>query len=328
MRSLLSCLILLVFFLFPGTAGAEGLTVIVAAETILPGPHITLGDVAAISGDNHARIEALRHLKIGNAPFAGRSIVLPMNIFGTRLLNKGVDLSGIEWKVPPYVKITAAHQILKSTEISAVAKDCILAQFAGKTSEDLIINQIGRQSDLVLPPGELTLNARLVQSSHTGLTACVDVDVLINGKLQNTIKMRFQVKLFEEVAVTTKPIAAGKVLTAENLKMERRDTSQGNSNIEYITDLNKVMGLTVRRTIGAGLALNAAALVKPRIMKRSNQVNIIAQSGGIEIVTTGIALQDGYEGQIIRVQNQNTRKIISAKIIDAETVKVLLHGGK
>jgi flagella basal body P-ring formation protein FlgA len=326
MRLLLSCLIIGMFILFPGGAEADELTITVAAEAILPGPHITLGEVATISGADQARIETLKELNLGNAPYAGRSVVLSMETFGARLLNKGVDLTGITWEVPPYVKITSEHQVLTGENIAARAKDYLIQQFTSKAPADLSIEQIGQQNDLILPPGAITLKPRLTQGIRSN--TAVDIDVLVNETIINTVRPRFQVTLYEEVAVTAKPIGAGSILTLENLRLERRDVARSTRSTEYITDLNKVLGLAARRSLGAGLVLDVSSLVRPDIIKRADPVTIIAQRGGIEVTTAGIALQDGYEGQIIRVQNQKTKKIITAKVVNADTVKVLIHGGR
>jgi len=45
----------------------------------------------------------------------------------------------------------------------------------------------------------------------------------------------------------------------------------------------------------------------------------------MEVTSAGQALQDGIEGQLIRVQNINSTKVISAKVIDGTTVQVLTY---
>lgn len=323
MRSIRLFLLLGIFILFPGIAGAQGLTVKVAADTIVTGPQIILGEVAEIEGDDPARVETLSQMNLGQTPPPGQSITLSMETFGARLLNsKGADLSGIDWQVPPYVKITSASQKLSGDKIVAEAQNYIFSQFKGQSADDLIVSPIGKQNDLALPPGDVSLTVSAPQGIRFGGPAGINVNVSVNGQLITTARVRFQVDLFEEVVVTVQPISSGTTLTLDNLKMERRNLSRSNSSLEFITDINKVLGLAARRSVGTGIILDSSMITKPVILQRGQTVTIVAQRGGIEIRTSGVARQDGYEGQLIRVQNIDSKKMLSAKVINSETVRV------
>jgi flagella basal body P-ring formation protein FlgA len=51
-------------------------------------------------------------------------------------------------------------------------------------------------------------------------------------------------------------------------------------------------------------------------------IHITAKVGDANVQTQGIALQDGKDGQVIRVRNTVTKKIVSGTVIDADTVQV------
>jgi flagella basal body P-ring formation protein FlgA len=64
---------------------------------------------------------------------------------------------------------------------------------------------------------------------------------------------------------------------------------------------------------------------KPVLIKRGSMVILIALVGSMEVTASGQAMQDGYEGQLIRVKNVNSNKIVLGKVIEENKVQVLTH---
>ncbi len=60
----------------------------------------------------------------------------------------------------------------------------------------------------------------------------------------------------------------------------------------------------------------------PFAVKRGQLVRIVAEKNGIYVETTGRALQNGRVGDIIRVKNIYSKKVIEGKVKDDETVVV------
>ena len=108
-----------------------------------------------------------------------------------------------------------------------------------------------------------------------------------------------------------------------NLRSERMDI--GKLGAGYYTDLNKVVGLASRRSLKPGMVLIDSMLVKPVLVKRGAAVNIVARIGSLEVTALGQAMQDGTQGQLIKVQNVNSAKFISARVLDGTTVQVLTY---
>ena len=60
----------------------------------------------------------------------------------------------------------------------------------------------------------------------------------------------------------------------------------------------------------------------PFAIKRGQLVKIVAEKNGIYVETTGRALQNGHVGDIIKVKNIYSKKVIEGKVKDDETVVV------
>ena len=90
----------------------------------------------------------------------------------------------------------------------------------------------------------------------------------------------------------------------------------------YITDSKQPIGFIMKRMTNSGSVLEESMLDKPVILKTGSMIHITAKMGEANVQAQGIALQDGKNGQVIRVRNTVTKKIVSGTVIDADTVQV------
>jgi flagella basal body P-ring formation protein FlgA len=92
----------------------------------------------------------------------------------------------------------------------------------------------------------------------------------------------------------------------------------------FIADTSLLQGRHLKRPLTAGVALTMDALVVDVLIRRGQQVTLLAKSGTIEIRAQGRALADGALSDRIRVQNVNSLKIVEGVVGDAGTVFVAL----
>lgn len=319
----LSLLALLTICTFMNTAAAEGITVTVAPSARVEGAYITLGQLADISGDDEKRVTGLRQLKLGSAPSPGNSMVLSKETLGMRLAGAGSDLGGIAWHIPDTVTVTAPSQTISG---QALLEKAVMTVREQTSQGDISITPIGSVRDVVAPIGDMVLTSSLPYGIRYNSPTAVMVDVSVNGQTISKISMHLDVKLYQQVVVAAVQISPGEIVTTERLRYERMDT--GRLKLGYFTDVNKVQGLMTKRLLMPGAVVTDSVVSKPLLVKRGNMVTILARIGGMEVTATGKAMQDGNEGQLIRVQNVNSAKIISAKVLDASTVQVLSYKSK
>ena len=323
LRKLLISLCLML--MMTSTAGfAEQLTVTVPETVRLRGPLMTLGEIASVSGDDPARIRALRSLVLGQAPAPGTSLALSRQIIGARLAGTGADLSDIAWNVPPMVSVSAESQEVSGQQLVAMAMSAIRDRSGIPADSDaLTITELDSAQDTVVPAGDLSFTVELPYGVRYNTPTTVTISTMIDGRLYARTILKFDVRLYRQVVVAASNIAAGETVTAEVLKYERMDS--GRLAPGYTTDINKFIGLVTRRGIASGMPVNVSMVQKPVLVKRGSVVTIIARIDGIEAAVYGQSMQDGCEGQVIRVQNINSRKTVAAKVIDAGTVEVVTH---
>ncbi len=113
-------------------------------------------------------------------------------------------------------------------------------------------------------------------------------------------------------------IDRGQTITANDLKLQRINIAKARRG--YYNRLDEVIGLTAKRRIRAGQTITPALLEQTMAVKRGQPVKIIASHDGIEASTSGEALADGQPGDVIRVRNVRSEKVIDAKVLEAGVV--------
>jgi flagella basal body P-ring formation protein FlgA len=125
-------------------------------------------------------------------------------------------------------------------------------------------------------------------------------------------------KLSALVAVAAAPVAANQPLTEEQVTVERRDVSNLADPISKPAD---AVGQTSRRMLRAGDILRTSQLAAPLLVKRGDQVLMLARRDGIEVSTSGEALDAGSRGAAVRVRNGASGQVLRMRVTGAGTVE-------
>lgn len=317
-------LILFQICLWLSTVSAQGTTVVMDEQVKVNGSFIELGQIARISGDDEETNQRLRQMKIGDAPVPGGSFVLTRDIIMMRLAAAGADMAGITWVIPGAVTVAGNSQVISSQTLIDKAIETIRKQVGpGVNYDDLNINFAGRMQDVTAPVGDVALSASLPYGIRYNTPVTVSIAVSVNGQSVAKVGLKFNVKLYRQVAVAAAGINARDVFTQESLRYERMDMGQIPPG--FFTDKNKIIGLMARRTITPGMVITDSMVNKPVLVKRGDAVILVALLGNMEVTAAGQSMQDGYEGQLIRIKNVSSNKIILGKVIAANKVQVLTY---
>lgn len=125
---------------------------------------------------------------------------------------------------------------------------------------------------------------------------------------------------FDRVVVLTQPLQRGEPILEKHITLARKDVSPLHGN--YLTQFDGVLNKQVGRNLPAGTIITTNDLIEPKVVKRGDRVVIISDKAGIGIRMNGIAQSDGTRGQMIRVKNQNSERIINAVVTDVGQVTV------
>lgn len=313
---------MMAFMLSPTLGIASPIEITTYDKVEVSGPDILLGDIATFSGEDANRIYELKQLKIGNAANPGNSIVLTNELLGIRLTAAGGNYADVVWNVEQPITVITKSQMISSEMLAGLAKSYISEQLlgSGNDEKEYHVDGIDLPNAVIAPDGNLTFEVKLPYGIKYNAPTNAMVNIYINDRLYNKSNVRFKVRAYEQVAVIGQTLPAKHLVTKEDLYLEKLDTSKLKPG--YVTDIDTVLGLETRRTLQNGTPLNIYMLEKPVIIKQLAMINIISNVNGIMVKTSGQALQEGREGNSIRVKNISSNKVVVGKVIDGSTVEI------
>ena len=88
---------------------------------------------------------------------------------------------------------------------------------------------------------------------------------------------------------------------------------------QFIDDVTALQGHRLKRSLPAGTALTVDVLAPDILVRRGQQVTLIAAHGPVEIRAQGLAISEGGASDRIRVQNVNSLKVVEG-IVESESI--------
>ena len=159
-----------------------------------------------------------------------------------------------------------------------------------------------------LPPG-----SRLPGNATIGVT-CDD-------QRPWTIYVPVAVKVTSKVAVMQRLVTRGGAFTAGDIGLELRelDTAQ-----TYLRDPAQLIGKVAKRSLAAGVAVTPEMVAAPLLVRRGQQVVIVANIPGVDVRMQGVAMNEGGAGDRIQVRNQLSKRIVEATVVDVGVAQVTM----
>ncbi|WP_188640164.1 flagellar basal body P-ring formation chaperone FlgA [Vreelandella lutescens] len=147
----------------------------------------------------------------------------------------------------------------------------------------------------------------------------VSVGVRCGEAGRQTRYLQAQVDVIGRYIVASQDIERGTLITAAMLTQREGNLSDLSS--QALTNEDDVIGNVAQRPIRSGSTFQAHFLQAPSLVERGQRVTVIAEGAGFRVSREGEALEDGAQGQTIRVRF-GPREIMNARVINRGTLVV------
>jgi len=307
-------------WVWPAALGATQTAVIRVHDQVeIDGDEVLLGQIAVIEGNDPGWIQQLKDIVIGRAPLPGKARQYDQQHLEMRLKQHHVDLAAVILKVPQVVEVTRSSIQIEEQELKQIVSDFILRNISrdNKTGR---IKEIRVPQNVILPKGRVAYKVAAPRSSQLMGKCSIAVDFSVNGHSQKKVWATATIEILGPVVVTRKPLGRHKPITEDDIELQTMDLSDLPAAI--VTDPGAVLGKRTRRAIGAQTPLRADLIELPPLVKRGDLVVIVAETNGLKITTLGQVKKRGRLGERIPVINMDSKKVLYARVIDSNTVKV------
>lgn len=117
-------------------------------------------------------------------------------------------------------------------------------------------------------------------------------------------------------------VAAHTLLTEDMLEYAHVDVADHAG--RWWTDARQLAGTRTTRPLRAGQVLYASYVKRPPLLRRGDRVVLVASIGGIRVTALGEVLKQAGRGDLVRVRNLSSKRMIQATVVDKHTARVLV----
>jgi len=129
-------------------------------------------------------------------------------------------------------------------------------------------------------------------------------------------------RVFEvaEVPVPARAIGRDEVIEAEDIEWLTLRTEQLSRGA--VTGEDQLIGMAPRRGLRAGETVRASDLRRPVVVAKGSIVTMIYRTSTMVLTAKARAIENGSHGDIIRVMNTDSKKVVDARVVDPDTVSI------
>jgi flagella basal body P-ring formation protein FlgA len=211
-----------------------------------------------------------------------------------------------------------AQAIEDPAHIAAAAEAFVLAQVPATAGVTSLIQAARLDPRLRLPKCGGALQAAWSPGSRPAARTNVVVTCRQGNAWRVNVPLTLRSRL--DVLVLTAPAARGQTPAAGDLTT--RSVEVDGLSHSYIRTPGEIEGRHLARPAPAGVPLQAAWFAADKMVKRGQQVTLVALAAGIQIRAPGRALGDAAAHERVRVQNLSSAKVVEGIVENATEVRV------
>lgn len=290
------------------TTGATG-PVLLKTKVIIDESVVRLGDI--FDG-----LSEQAEIAVARAPAPGKRVEV-----GARWLTAVAQAYGLPWRPSSRLDTTVIERasLVIDTRRIEDATLAALAQRGVKGNVTLLLDNPTLRLHL---PSDADSTIAITGLSHDPQTG--RFKAYVTAPAEGTPIARATVTgravAMTEVPVLRRRIEPGEIIRHEDIDWLRVRTDHLARNA--LVDVESLLGKSPRRPIRAGEPVLSGELRKPIVVPKNSLITIRLETARMALTAQGRSLESGAKGDVIRVINTKSNKVISANVIDSGTVLV------
>lgn len=140
------------------------------------------------------------------------------------------------------------------------------------------------------------------------------------GNLVRTESVRTRIEVQRDVVTAARGLPAGTVLAEGDIRTVRRWVRRIHS--QSLPSMEAASGKRLTVQAASGAEILATMLKEVPLVRKGKMVKMVFDNGPMQIVTVGLSEEDGVAGNIVRVKNITSNKIIYARVLSDSLVAI------
>jgi flagellar basal body P-ring formation protein FlgA len=252
---------------------------------------------------------------IAVAPAPGKSVT-----YDARVLTKLAETYRFDWQpeslADRLVLTRAATRISQDMIVAAVLEKLKGATIKGKA--EVTLDQHGLEVNLPADcPASFVLNNFTYDELSRRFRADLTADT---GAAPLVVTLTGRVFVKRDVPVLTKRLAGGTILGASDL--DWLSVPDEHITADVVTEVSQVIGRELRHDMAESQPLHSRDIIPPRLVTRGGLVTLKIQTPALLMTAQGRALQDGVMGDVVRVTNTQSNRVVEGTVDGSGVVLV------
>ncbi len=291
-------------------------------KVILEEDEITIKDISTVTGDDASLVNEIESIVLGNAPGANSTRRLNLSFITMRLKSANINVSDVTFTDAKSSLVSVESTKIKGFEIAQKAKEYLLDFLPTNDRETTVeLGRIPANQWVPKRRDKIDLNITLIDTSKDRGKIELVVSASSDSRRFFKVPVYFNVRVFEFVAITKKKLRRKQHITREDIFIARRDTTRMRG--MAFSGIDDLKGMMTIAPIQAHTILTDRMVEIPPTISQGSLVKLIVKRSGFEIVTKGLAQQTGYKGDVIKVKNINSKKMLYGTIVNSDSVHVV-----
>lgn len=309
------------------TAADSAIVVVTVRPRVeVPGLNVTVGDAAAVEGGPAALRQQIARLDLADLSPDRPSATVSREQVAYRIRLAGIDPALFRVEGATQAQLTLERCQVTTEEMETAVRQAVLRRLPWKPDDVDIVFVKPVPKSLTLPGtrAEVRLEAELRAGPLPLGRVNLDLAVYVRGERRQAVPVSLDVKAYQKVAVCKRRVERGEPLSDDNVLFDRRVVQGLNS---YVTPGDSLLGKRAKHALQPGQVLSAhdvesGAPLGPVLVKQRELVKAVARLGPLQVTTVAEALQEGRDGQWIRVRNVDSKKVVVGRVVAKATVEV------
>jgi len=191
---------------------------------------------------------------------------------------------------------------------------------ASASSSNATVIATAGELDPRLQLAECTGDLDVTTLNNAPIAARTTVGVRCRGEAEWVVYLPVKIETETDVLILREPASRLAHISASDVDVQRRRVP-GLGNL-YLSKHDELQNRHAKRSLPAGTALTVDMLNRDVVVKRGQQVTLVASVGGIDVRASGTALTSGGNADRIRVQNATSLKVVEGVVESSNLVRI------
>lgn len=285
-----------------GTAMAQSLPAMLKPVASIQGDTVTLGDLWDNLGAKAATV-------IANSPQPGKRVTAD-----ARWLSAVAQKYQVDWRPSSdfdRIVIERAGQSVDAGQIEDSIKEALVREGVAGPLELEVANRGALE---IVVPADVSTEVGVRDVAWDARTSRFSATIEIPAGSPTANRQRINGRYFTIARVPVLNHALSKGDAIGNDDINWTDVRADAVRADIVLDPRQMIGLEPRRAVRAGIPVRLSELQRPVLVTRNSTVTMVLQTPYMALTVQGRASEDGGRGDVVRVTNLQTKRVVEGVV--------------